>query len=68
MLEEKKYLQITSGRGPVECCRAVVLVMQQVLKDAESFNISVKIVERRRNFNLFISLLPQKQADSPQSR
>ena len=45
MLEEKKYLQITSGRGPVECCRAVVLVMQQVLKDAESFNISVKIVE-----------------------
>lgn len=27
-----KYIQITAGRGPVECARAVVLVAQELLK------------------------------------
>lgn len=26
---EKTYLQITSGRGPVECCRVVALVLEK---------------------------------------
>lgn len=29
----KKYIQITAGRGPVECARAVVLVARELLKD-----------------------------------
>lgn len=29
----KKYIQITAGRGPVECARAVVLVAEELLKD-----------------------------------
>lgn len=29
----KKYLQLTAGRGPVECARAVVLVARELLKD-----------------------------------
>ena len=45
MNKEKLYLQITSGRGPVECCRAVVLVMQQIVKDAEAGELDVRLVE-----------------------
>lgn len=45
MNKEKLYLQITSGRGPVECCRSVVLVMQQIVKDAESDGLDVRLVE-----------------------
>lgn len=29
----KKYIQLTAGRGPVECARAVTLVAQKLLKD-----------------------------------
>lgn len=28
----KKYIQITAGRGPVECARAVILVARELLK------------------------------------
>ena len=28
----KKYIQITAGRGPVECARVVTLVAQELLK------------------------------------
>lgn len=28
----KKYIQITAGRGPVECARAVTLVARELLK------------------------------------
>ena len=29
----KKYIQLTAGRGPVECARAVTLVSRELLKD-----------------------------------
>lgn len=29
----KKYIQLTAGRGPAECARAVVLVARELLKD-----------------------------------
>ena len=29
----KKYIQLTAGRGPVECARAVMLVARELLKD-----------------------------------
>lgn len=41
----KTYIQITSGRGPVECSRVVVLVMRELIKDAERSGISIDIVE-----------------------
>ena len=28
----KKYIQITAGRGPVECARVVTLVARELLK------------------------------------
>lgn len=43
---EKKYLQITSGRGPVECCRIVALVLERILKQAQTRKLKVEIVEK----------------------
>ncbi len=31
------YIQITSGRGPVECCRVVALVMNELVLQVEAF-------------------------------
>lgn len=43
---EKTYLQITSGRGPVECCRIVALVLERILKQAQTRKLKVEIVEK----------------------
>ena len=29
----KVYIQITSGRGPIECCRVVTLIAEKIIKD-----------------------------------
>jgi len=42
---EKHYIQITSGRGPVECCRVVVLVMQKIIEQAKSLGFNTEIIE-----------------------
>lgn len=36
----KKYVQITAGRGPVECARAVILVAQKLLKELPGLSVS----------------------------
>ena len=41
----KRYLQITSGRGPVECCRVVWLVAREILKEAAARNIAAEIFD-----------------------
>lgn len=43
---EKTYLQITSGRGPVECYRVVALVLERILKQAQTRKLKVEIVEK----------------------
>lgn len=42
---EKSYIQITSGRGPVECCRVVVLVMQKLVDRSKQLGLEVELVE-----------------------
>ncbi len=42
---EKEYIQITSGRGPVECCRVVVLVMKKIAEQAEGLGYKIEVVE-----------------------
>lgn len=42
---EKEYIQITSGRGPVECCRVVVLVMKRIVEQAERLGYQIEVVE-----------------------
>lgn len=36
----KKYIQVTAGRGPVECARAVTLVARQLLKAIPSLQLA----------------------------
>lgn len=35
----KKFIQITAGRGPVECARAVTLVAKELLKAYPSIQL-----------------------------
>ncbi len=42
---DKSYIQITSGRGPVECCRVVVLVMQKIVENSKLLGLEVELVE-----------------------
>ena len=43
---EKVYMQITSGRGPAECCRVVALVLERILKQAAAKGVKTEVVER----------------------
>lgn len=36
----KHYVQITAGRGPVECARAVTLVAREIVKDIPSLQLA----------------------------
>lgn len=42
----KVYLQITSGRGPVECCRVVALVVEKIMEQAPRLGLKTEVVER----------------------
>ena len=42
---EKSYILITSGRGPVECCRVVTLVMKKITEQANNLDLQVEVVE-----------------------
>jgi len=42
----KVYLQITSGRGPVECCRVVAKVLEILLAEARQNGIDAEVIER----------------------
>jgi len=49
-MKEKVYLQITSGRGPAECCRVVALVLFSCAKKNEALVLEriVKLIKKRR--------------------
>jgi len=42
---KKVILQITSGKGPAECCRVVAMVQQLILKQAKQQGIEVEVLE-----------------------
>jgi peptide chain release factor len=41
----KVIIQITSGKGPAECCRVVALVQQMILKQAKQLGINTEVLE-----------------------
>ena len=43
---EKTYIQITSGRGPAECCRVVSKVVEKILKEAKQQGIYAEVTDR----------------------
>ena len=42
---EKSYIQITSGRGPVECCRVVMFITKKMIEQIKGLGYEVEIVE-----------------------
>ncbi|NDV64382.1 peptide chain release factor H [Bacteroides sp. 224] len=45
-MNHKIYLQITSGRGPAECCRVVALVLEKILSEAQAKGIETEVLYR----------------------
>lgn len=41
-----KIVQITSGRGPAECCLAVALALKEILKEAKQLQIACEVIDR----------------------
>ncbi|MBK5722981.1 peptide chain release factor H [Dysgonomonas sp. Marseille-P4677] len=60
MKDNKIYLQITSGRGPAECCRVVALVLEKVLAQAGKLGLTAEVIEREEgelNRTLFSAIV-----------
>lgn len=56
----KIYLQITSGRGPAECCRVVALVLEKILMQARQLGLTTEVLEREEgemNRTLFSAII-----------
>jgi peptide chain release factor len=45
---DKVIIQITSGRGPVECCRVVAKVTELMLKEAKSEGINISVLDTKK--------------------
>lgn len=43
---ETKIIQITSGKGPAECCLAVALALKEMLKEAKTSGLQHEIIDR----------------------
>ncbi|RXK86363.1 peptide chain release factor H [Filimonas effusa] len=41
-------IQITSGRGPVECCRVVAKVQERLLIQAKEMSIPIEVLENKK--------------------
>ena len=60
MNNNKIYLQITSGRGPAECCRVVALVLEKILIQARKLGLIAEVIEREEgdmNLTLFSAIV-----------
>ncbi|QIK54692.1 peptide chain release factor H [Dysgonomonas sp. HDW5B] len=59
-MSNKIYLQITSGRGPAECCRMVALVLERIMAQAKKKGLNTEVLEREQgviNRTLFSATL-----------
>jgi peptide chain release factor len=45
---EKIIIQITAGRGPVECCRVVAKVQERMLTQARKIAIEAEVLENKK--------------------
>ena len=57
----KKLLQISAMQGPVECCLAVALLFEKIIKDADQKQINCQIIESMQGpaSNTYKSILLQ---------
>lgn len=47
---ETKFIHITSGKGPAECCLAVALTLREIIKEAKDKNITHEVILRNEGF------------------
>jgi peptide chain release factor len=47
---ETKFIHITSGKGPAECCLAVALTLKEIIKEAKDKNILHEVILRNEGF------------------
>ena len=45
---KKIIIQITSGRGPIECCRVVARLQEMMLKHARKMDIEMEVMENKK--------------------
>ncbi|MES2837007.1 MAG: peptide chain release factor H [Bacteroidota bacterium] len=45
---DTKIIQITSGKGPSECCKAVALALNELLKEANELKLMYEIIEQTK--------------------
>jgi len=45
---KKILIQITSGRGPVECCRVVARLQELMLKQARKMDMEIEVMENKK--------------------
>lgn len=45
---DKVIIQISSGRGPAECCRVVAKVLEQILREARQTGITTEVMEQKK--------------------
>ena len=62
----KKYIQLTAGRGPVECARAVALVAKELLKELPNLQI-VDSEEHKSSPGCFMSITFGSDDEIPHS-
>lgn len=62
----KKYIQLTAGRGPVECARVVALIAREMLKELPNLRI-VDSEEHKTMPGCFMSITFGSEEDIPQS-
>ena len=59
----KKYIQLTAGRGPVECARAVTLVARELLKDFPDAEL-IESEPHNTEQNCYMSMLFLAETDA----
>ena len=63
----KKYIQLTAGRGPVECARAVTLVSRELLKDFPDAEL-IECEPHNTEPGCFMSMLFLAEASEPKKQ
>ena len=63
---KKVIIQITSGKGPAECCRVVALVQQMILKQAKQLRGDAEVLEnvKAENEGTLLSATLTVEADN----
>ncbi|MGN7611931.1 peptide chain release factor H [Magnetococcales bacterium HHB-1] len=65
----KQWIQLSSGRGPAECCWVLLKLLKKLEKDAKKHQIDCQVLEKtplERHKNLYQSIL--LSAEYPQSQ